>query len=216
MALAESWLDVRGAHIQAFTFVVSRSRSVARRARKHVRRNHLVWTPFDAIALPFSQKKTKIIWESWARHTERRQRTRETTGRHHTHGTTGTCDNREQNVMLCIFDKTHRSPAPYTRRRAMQRSNLVMGGADAGAGGMSISSSSGGASDMGASSSPSVASAHGPVHGVLGSGLRFDVPGEELAFGVELGGVSDGSFELVVAVCSQATPSCRPRQVLLA
>ena len=57
---------------------------------------------------------------------------------------------------------------------------------------------------------------HGPVHGVLGSGLRFDVPGEELAFGVELGGVSDGSFELVVAVCSQATPSCRPRQVLLA
>ena len=40
--------------------------------------------------------------------------------------------------------------------------------------------------------------------------------GEELAFGVELGGVSDGSFELVVAVCSQATPSCRPRQVLLA
>ena len=57
---------------------------------------------------------------------------------------------------------------------------------------------------------------HGPVHGVLGSKLQFDVAGEELAFGVELGGVSDGSFELVVAVRSRATPSCRPRQVLLA
>ena len=98
----------------------------------------------------------------------------------------------------------------------MQRSKLVMGGADAGAGGMSISSGSGGASGMGASSSPYVASAMAQSTGVLGSGLRFDVPGKELAFGVELGGVSDGSFELVVAVCSQATPSCRPRQVLLA
>ena len=89
----------------------------------------------------------------------------------------------------------------------MQRSKLVMGGADAGAGGMSISSGSGGASGMGASSSPYVASAMAQPTGSSG----VDVPGQELAFGVELGGVSDGSFELVVAVCSQAT-----RQVLLA
>ena len=83
---------------------LSRSRSVARRVRKHVRRNHLVWTPFEAIALPFSPNKHIYIffflnWESRAGHTERRQRTREITGRHHTR-------DKEQNVMwwrLCIF-----------------------------------------------------------------------------------------------------------------
>ena len=40
--------------------------------------------------------------------------------------------------------------------------------------------------------------------------------GEELAFGVEFGGVCDGSFELVVAVGAQATPTSHPRLVLLA
>ena len=64
--------------------------------------------------------------------------------------------------------------------------------------------------------SPSVATAMAQSTGFSRTVFVIDVPGEELAFGVELGGVSDGSFELVVAMCSQATPSCRPRQVLLA
>ena len=54
----------RRAQIQAFAFLLvkalSGSRSVARRAREHVRRNHLVWTPFEAIALPFHSRKEKI------------------------------------------------------------------------------------------------------------------------------------------------------------
>ena len=72
-----------------------------------------------------------------------------------------------------FFYKTHRGPAPYTRRRAMHRSRLDMRGADAGAGGMSISSGSGsggGASGMGASSSSSVASAMAQSTGSSGAG----------------------------------------------
>ena len=59
------------------------------------------------------------------------------------------------------FFGPQRGPAPYTRRSAMHRSKLDIGGADAGAGGMLISSHAGGAgaSDMGASSSSSDASA---------------------------------------------------------
>ena len=61
--------------------------------------------------------------------------------------------------------------APYTWR-AMHRSKVDIGGADARAGGMSISSESG-APGMGVSSSSSDASA--TVHGVFGSGLRLDL-----------------------------------------
>ena len=57
---------------------------------------------------------------------------------------------------------------------------------------------------------------HRPYQRTLFSRFWRDVLGEELAFGVEFGGVCDGSVELVVAVCSQATPSSRPRLVLLA
>ena len=63
----------------------------------------------------------------------------------------------------------------------MQRSKFDIGGADAGAGGMSISSGSGGASGMGASSSPSDASAMRAFEGAMedgagesGARLRLD------------------------------------------
>ena len=36
-----------------------RSQSVARRAREHVRRNHLAWTSFEAIGLPTSPENQK-------------------------------------------------------------------------------------------------------------------------------------------------------------
>ena len=71
---------------------------------------------------------------SWAGHTEQRHtghRTRETTE--------GRCDM----VQVAIFFGRHqRGPAPYTKRNAMQRSKFDIGRADAGAGGMSISSGS--------------------------------------------------------------------------
>ena len=39
---------------------------------KHVRRNHLVWTPFEAIALSFLHPKKTLffftVWEAWAGH----------------------------------------------------------------------------------------------------------------------------------------------------
>ena len=52
----------------------------------------------------------------------------------------------------------------------MQRSKFDIRGADAGAGGMSISSGSGGASDMGASSSSSDPSAMAQSTGSSGAG----------------------------------------------
>ena len=63
-------------------------------------------------------------------------------------------------MQVAIFWKVQRGPAQYTRRSAMHLSKLDIGGADAGAGGMSISSGSGGAdaSGIGASSSSSDAS----------------------------------------------------------
>ena len=57
---------------------------------------------------------------------------------------------------------------------------------------------------------------HGPFHGVFGSGLRLDVPGEELIVGVECRGLCDGLAELGVAACAQAMPSSCPRLVLVA
>ena len=93
----------------------------------------------------------------------------------------------------------------------MQRSKLVKGGADAGAGGMSISSGSGGASGMGASSSPSVASAMAQST----SGLRLDVLGEELIMGAERRGLCDGFFEVGIAVGTQATPPSCPSLALV-
>ena len=56
---------------------------------------------------------------------------------------------------------------------------------------------------------------HRPYRRTLLSRFWRDMLGEELAFGVEFGGVCDGSFELVVAVRSQATPASRPRPVHL-
>ena len=77
----------------------------------------------------------------------------------------------------------------------MQRSKLDMGGADAGAGGMSISSSSGGASGMGASSSSSAASAMAQSTGSSRAGSGSTHVENSSPSGVEFGGVCDGSFE---------------------
>ena len=107
-----------------------------------------------------------------------------------------------------FFYKTHRGPAPYTRRRAMHRSRLDMRGADAGAGGMSISSGSGsggGASGMGASSSSSEAMAQSTRSS--GAGSWLDVLGEEIIAGMERRGFCHSiAGESAVAVGAQATP----------
>ena len=64
---------------------LSRSRSVVRRATQACRQKSpcvdTIWGHRSSLLPDFFLKK---IWESWAGHTERRQRTRETTGRHHT------------------------------------------------------------------------------------------------------------------------------------
>ena len=69
-----------------------------------------------------------------------------------------------------FFGGAQRGPEPYTRRSAMHRSELDIGGPHAAIGGMSISTGSGGAgaSGMGASSSSSDASA--VVHSTRSSG----------------------------------------------
>ena len=91
----------------------------------------------------------------------------------------------------------------------MQRSKLDIGRADAG--GMSIISSSGGASGMGASSSSSDASSMAQST-VFGSGLRLDVLGEELVAGMECRGLCDGFFEvgMGIALGTQWTPPSCP------
>ena len=53
-----------------------------------------------------------------------------------------------------FFWRRQRGPAPYTRRSAMHRSKSDIGGADAGAAGMSISSGSRGGSAMPSSLTP--------------------------------------------------------------
>ena len=88
-----------------------------------------------------------------------RQPTRETTER-----------DAEVRYKWQFFWRRSRGPAPYIRRSAMHRSKLDIGGADAGAGGMSISSGSSGASGMGASSSSSDASAMAQPTGSSGAG----------------------------------------------
>ena len=76
-------------------------------------------------------------------------------------------------MQVVIFWRSQRGPAPYTRRSAMHRSKLDIGGEDAGAGGMSVSSGSSGASGMGASSSSSDASAMAHSTGsAVGEGTR--------------------------------------------
>ena len=55
-----------------------------------------------------------------------------------------------------------------------------------------------------------------PLHRVFWSGLRFDVFGEEIIPSVERRGFRHSMAETVVAVCAQATPTSRPRLVLLA
>ena len=100
---------------------------------------------------------------------------------------------------------------------AMHRSKLDIGGADAGTGGMSISSSSGdaGASGMGASSASSDASVMGHSTGSAGAGsgsMRFanksPVACSSLAF-------FTGLAEIVVAACAQLTTSGAPSLVLV-
>ena len=67
----------------------------------------------------------------------------------------------------------------------MHRSELDIGGADAGAGGMSISSGSSGASGMGASSTSSDASAMAHSTGSSGAGSgSIDLSREQIASGV--------------------------------
>ena len=98
----------------------------------------------------------------------------------------------------------------------MQRSKFDIRGADAGAGGMSISSGSGGASGMGRVVFVVCRICQCPFHGVFGRGLGLDVLGEELIVGVECRGLCDGLAELGVAACAQAMPSSCPRLVLVA
>ena len=94
----------------------------------------------------------------------------ETRVRARSHESTDARDTRERrrDVRQVAFFCFQRGPAPYNRRSAMHRSKLDIGGADAGAGGMSIGSDSGGASGMSASSSSSDASA--VVHSTGSSG----------------------------------------------
>ena len=66
--------------------IAVRSRSVDQRARKHVGRNH------PKISLFSPSPQFSSIRESWEGHAEGQQGDT-------THGTTGTCVNKEQNVM---------------------------------------------------------------------------------------------------------------------
>ena len=120
-----------------------------------------------------------------------------------THGTTVTWDNRETvtydaGVNFCWVQ---RGPAPYTKRSAMHRSKLDMGGADAGAGGMSISSRSGGTD-----STP---------QGLRERALVRSVP-RQVASGVQLVGLCNSLAEIVVALGTQWTPPSCPSLVLVA
>ena len=86
----------------------------------------------------------------------------------------------------------------------MQRSTLDMGSADASAGGMSISSSSG--AWHGHVVFVVWRLCHSPIHGVCWSGPQLDVLGEELVAGMECRGLRDGFFDVVIAVGTQWTP----------
>ena len=86
----------------------------------------------------------------------------------------------------------------------MQRSKLDIGRADAGDGGMSISSGSA-ASGMGASSSSSGDSAMAQSTGSSGAGS-----GSMFVAGMECRGLFDGFFEMGIAVGTQWTPSSCP------
>ena len=91
--------------------------------------------------------------------------------------------------MTCFFffARLIVGPEPYTSRRAMQRSRFDMRGADAGAGGMSISSGSGGASWHGRVVLAFVVGlfCHRPHRRTLLSWVWCDVPGEEIIAGME-------------------------------
>ena len=107
----------------------------------------------------------------------------------------------------------------------MHRSKFDIGGADAGAGGMSITSGSGGASGMGASSSLSEASAmaHPTGSSVAGSGsMCLEIRSSREWSAVASVTASRKSptlwarfrhsvAEIAVAVGAQATPTSRPR-----
>ena len=101
------------------------------------RRNHLVSTLFEAIA----KKKEDLLVTVW----EPGQDTQNKDPRDNGH-----VRQQRDDVIWCrwqfFFGRHQRGPAPYTKRNAMQRSKFDIGRADAGAGGMSMISGSGGAS----------------------------------------------------------------------
>ena len=65
-------------------------------------------------------------------------------------------------------------------------------------------------------SAPAQAARLAPVHRVFWSGLRLDVPGEEIVAGMECRSLLGGFFKVGIAVGTQATPSSRPRPFLVA
>ena len=123
---------------------------------------------------------------AWAGDTEQKLETRHTGQRTRDDVIWYACGN--------FFGRHPRGPAPHTKRNAMQRSKFDIGRADAGAGGMSISSGSGGASGMGDGSAMAQST------GVFWSGLRLDVPGEEIVTGMDCRGLFNGLAEFGVAL----------------
>ena len=98
----------------------------------------------------------------------------------------------------------------------MQRSKLDIGGADAGAGGMPITSGSSGASGLGASSSSSDASAMAQSTRSSGAGSGSVCLEESSSWAWSAAALCDGLAELGVAACEQAMPPSCPRLVLVA
>ena len=98
----------------------------------------------------------------------------------------------------------------------MQRSKFDIRGADARAGGMSISSGSGGASGVGASSSSSVASAMAHSTGSSGAGSGSMCLEKSSSWAWSAAALFNDLVEFGVAACAQAMPSSCPRLILVA
>ena len=98
----------------------------------------------------------------------------------------------------------------------MQRSMFDIGRADARAGGMSMTSGSGG--DVWHVRVVLVVRglSLGPLHRVFWRGLGFDVLREEIITGMECRGFRHSTTEIAVAVGVQATPTSRPHLVFVA
>ena len=98
-------------------------------------------------------------------------------------------------------------PAPYNSRSATHRSKFDIGRADAGVGGMSISSGSGGASGMGASSSSSDSSAVAQSTESLGVGSGSICLAKNAPVACSSLGFFNSLAEFGIALCAQLTPS---------